>query len=82
MTANNAPSQPPEHGLDPAFMDLQCASADISTFISVDVFQAGTLDLATATQYADKAVQDGKSRAKTEFARRTAGLDQLNSKVR
>jgi hypothetical protein len=79
---NDAPSQPPEHGLDPAFMDLQCATDDVSTAVAVDVYQAGSLDLATAVQYTDKAVHDGKSRAKTEFARRSVGLDKLNSKVR
>jgi hypothetical protein len=81
-TSNNAPSQPPEHGLDPAFMDLQCATADVSTFASVDVYQASSMDLATVAQYADKAVHDGKSRAKSEFARRSVDLDQLNSKLR
>ena len=80
-TSNNAPSQPPEHGLDPAFMDVQCATDDASTFASVDVYQAGSMDLATAAQYTDKTVHDGKSRAKTEFARRGVGLDKLNSKV-
>jgi hypothetical protein len=63
-------------------MDLQCATDDTATFASVDVYQAGSMDLATATQYADKTVHDAKSRAKTEFTRRSVGLDQLNSKVR
>lgn len=80
--ANDATNQPLEHGLDPAFMDLQCTSADNQAYDAVDVYQASSLDLATATQYADKAVHDGKSRAKTEFARRSVGLDQLSADVR
>ena len=74
--------QPLERGLDPAFMDIQCATTDLQTYIAVDIYQAGSMDLATAMQYADKAVHDSQSRAKTEFDRRSNGLKQLNADVR
>lgn len=81
-TSNDVPNQPLEHGLDPAFMDLQCTSADVSTYIAVDVYQPGSLDLDTAVQYADKTVHDSRSRAKAGFDRRSTGLDKLSSTVR
>ncbi len=79
---NDAPTQPPEHGLDPAFMDLQCATADMQGYVAVDIYQAGSLDLGTAVQYTDKAVHDGRSRAKAEFVRRSPGSKSLSADVR
>ena len=78
-------SQPLERGLDPAFMDLQCAyfNADVvSTDTGVFIYQAGSMDLATAKQYTDKAAHDARWRAKTEFERRSVGLDELSADLR
>lgn len=77
--------QPLERGVDPAFMSLICTqfdSEDNLTMLSVDIYQAGIMDLSTAMPYADKAVHDSRWRAKTEFDRRSSWLDQLSPDVR
>ncbi|MBW8803542.1 MAG: hypothetical protein JF587_06730 [Catenulisporales bacterium] len=75
-------SQPLEHGLDPAFMDLTCETSDLKFYASIEVFQAGDLDLDTAKQYADKAVHDSRSRAKEAFTLYSQGLDELGADLR
>ena len=57
----------PFHGLDPAYTNIRCETADGATFVEVDLYQQGAMDPLTTNKYPDKQVHDGAWRARDIF---------------
>ncbi|MEY9859183.1 hypothetical protein ABH935_004811 [Catenulispora sp. GAS73] len=57
----------PFHGLDPAYSNIRCETADGATFVEVDLYQKSNMDPLTTNQYPDKQVHDGEWRARDIF---------------
>jgi hypothetical protein len=63
----NVTHSDPVHGLDPAYTNIRCETADGVTFVEADLYQPSNMNPLTTNQYPDKQVHDGAWRARDVF---------------